>query len=215
MGANGRNNVKIFFPEYARGVKRDNGVIIQDFHIQMERWYCLAMKNRYKRKWVFIIAILGLSLVCCKSKTEPINNLASWTPDDGWTINGIDIRDNYANFILLYQDKEIADVEISKFAESSWIDQEITADKFVHVYLGQHAELKSSSELQLGRKEEKIQKLIVAWELSAAEAEKGAALPKDEIWYFGISKNEVLFCAKLLDENEESEFETIMKTFKY
>ena len=181
----------------------------------MEMWYCLAMKNRYKRNLIFIIAILGLSLVCCKSKTEPINNLASWTLDDGWTINRIDIRDNYANFILLYQDQEIADVEISKFAESSWIDRETTADKFVQVYLGQHAELKSSSELQLGRKEEKIQKLIVAWELSAAEVENGATPPKDEIWYFGFSKNEVLFCAQLLDENEELEFETIMRTLKY
>ena len=73
------------------------------------------MKNRYKRKLIFVIAILSLSLVCCKSKTEPINNIASWTPDDGWTINGIDIRDDYANFILLYQDREIANVEISKF----------------------------------------------------------------------------------------------------
>lgn len=106
-------------------------------------------------------------------------------------------------------------MEISKFAESSWIDRETTADKFVQVYLGQHAELKSSSELQLGRKEEKIQKLIVAWELSAAEVENGATPPKDEIWYFGFSKNEVLFCAQLLDENEELEFETIMRTLKY
>ena len=59
------------------------------------------MKNRYKQKLIFVIAILCLSLVSCKSKTEPINNIASWTPDDGWTINGIDIRDDYANFILL------------------------------------------------------------------------------------------------------------------
>ena len=36
---------------------------------------------------------------------------------------------------------------------------ETTADEFVQVYLGQHAELKSSSELQLDRKEEKIQNL--------------------------------------------------------
>lgn len=83
------------------------------------------MKNRYKRKLIFVIAILSLSLVCCKSKTEPINNIASWTLDDGWTING-----------------------------------------------------------------------------------------KDEIWYFGFSKNKVLFCAKLLDENAESEFETTMRTLK-
>ena len=83
------------------------------------------MKNRYKRKLIFVIAILSLSLVCCKSKTEPINNIASWTLDDGWTING-----------------------------------------------------------------------------------------KDEIWYFGFSKNKVLFCAKLLDENAELEFETIMRTLK-
>ena len=48
------------------------------------------MKNRYKRKLIFVIAILSLSLVCCKSKTEPINNIASWTLDDGWTINGKD-----------------------------------------------------------------------------------------------------------------------------
>ena len=59
------------------------------------------MKNRYKRKLIFAIAILCLSLVSCKSKTEPINNIASWTPDDDWAINGIDIRDDYANFILL------------------------------------------------------------------------------------------------------------------
>ena len=117
------------------------------------------MKNRYKQKLIFVIAILCLSLVSCKSKTEPINNIASWTPDDGWTINGIDIRDDYANFTLLYQDREIANVEISKFAEPSWIDRETAADEFVQVYLGQHAELKSSSELQLDRKEEKIQKL--------------------------------------------------------
>lgn len=84
------------------------------------------MKNRYKRKLIFVIAILSLSLVCCKSKTEPINNIASWTLDDGWTINGIDIRDNYANFILLYQDWELANVEISKFAEPSWIGREET-----------------------------------------------------------------------------------------
>ena len=102
------------------------------------------MKNRYKQKLIFVIAILCLSLVSCKSKTEPINNIASWTPDDGWTINGIDIRDDYANFILLYQDREIANVEISKFAEPSWIDRETTADEFVQVYLGQHAELKLS-----------------------------------------------------------------------
>ena len=37
---------------------------------------------------------------------------------------------------------------------------------------------------------------------------------KDEIWYFGFSKNKVLFCAKLLDENAESEFETTMRTLK-
>lgn len=111
--------------------------------------------------------------------------------------------------------REIANVEISKFAEPSWIDRETTADEFVQVYLGQHAELKSSSELQLGRKEEKIRKLAVAWELSAAETENGAALPKDEIWYFGFSKNKVLFCAKLLDENAELEFETIMRTLNY
>ena len=136
-------------------------------------------------------------------------------PNDGWTINGIDIRDDYANFILLYQDREIANVEISKFAEPSWIDMETTADEFVQVYLGQHAELKSSSELQSGRKEEKIQKLVVAWELSAAETENGADLPEDEIWYFGFSENKVLFCAKLLDENAQLEFETIMRTLNY
>ena len=67
---------------------------------------------------------------------------------------------------------------------------------------------------QLDRKEEKIQKLVVAWELSAAETENGADLPKDEIWYFGFPKNKVLFCAKLLDENAESEFETTMRTLK-
>lgn len=181
----------------------------------MEMWYYLVMKNRYKLKWIFIIAILGINLVCCESKTEPVNNLVPWVLNDGWTMNSIDIRDNYANFILLYQEQEIADVEISKIAESSWIDGEITSDKFVKVYLGQHAELKSSSELQLDEKEEKIQKILVAFELSAAETENGVMIPKDEIWYFGILKNEVLFCAKLLDENEESEFETIMKTLKY
>ncbi len=69
------------------------------------------MKNINKRKFILVIAILCLSLVSCKSKTGPINNIASWTPDDGWTINGIDIRDDYANFILLYQDREIANVE--------------------------------------------------------------------------------------------------------
>ena len=57
--------------------------------------------------------------------------------------------------------------------------------------------------------------LVVAWELSAAETENGADLPKDEIWYFGFPKNKVLFCAKLLDENAELEFETIMRTLKY
>lgn len=90
------------------------------------------MKNRYKQKLIFVIAILCLSLVSCKNKTEPINNIASWTLDDGWTINEIDIRDDYANFTLLYQDREIANVEISKFAEPSWIDRETTADEFVH-----------------------------------------------------------------------------------
>lgn len=59
------------------------------------------MKNRYKQKLILVIAILCLSLVSCKSKTEPINNIASWTPDDDWTINAIDIRDDYANFILI------------------------------------------------------------------------------------------------------------------
>ena len=67
------------------------------------------MKNRYKRKLIFAIAILCLSLVSCKSKTEPINNIASWTPDDGWTINEIDIRDLWRmwngrqQYELLYQ----------------------------------------------------------------------------------------------------------------
>ena len=67
------------------------------------------MKNRYKRKLIFVIAILSLSLVCCKSKTEPINNIASWTLDDGWTINEIDIRDLWRmwngreQYELLYQ----------------------------------------------------------------------------------------------------------------
>ena len=67
------------------------------------------MKNRYKRKLIFVIAILCLSLVSCKSKTEPINNIASWTPDDGWTINEIDIRDLWRmwngrqQYELLYQ----------------------------------------------------------------------------------------------------------------
>ena len=56
---------------------------------------------------------------------------------------------------------------------------------------------------------------MVAWELSAAETENGADLPEDEIWYFGFSENKVLFCAKLLDENAELEFETIMRTLKY
>ena len=83
------------------------------------------MKNRYKQKLIFVIAILCLSLVSCKSKTEPINNIASWTLDDGWTING-----------------------------------------------------------------------------------------KDEIWIFGVSKNKVMICAKLLDENAESEFETTKRTLK-
>ena len=67
------------------------------------------MKNRYKQKLIFVIAILCLSLVSCKSKTEPINNIASWTPDDGWTINEIDIRDLWRRlnvrqqYELLYQ----------------------------------------------------------------------------------------------------------------
>ena len=67
------------------------------------------MKNRYKQKLIFVIAILCLSLVSCKSKTEPINNIASWTPDDGWTINGIDIRNLWRmwngreQYELLYQ----------------------------------------------------------------------------------------------------------------
>ena len=33
------------------------------------------MKNRYKQKLIFVIAILCLSLVSCKSKTEPINKV--------------------------------------------------------------------------------------------------------------------------------------------
>ena len=67
------------------------------------------MKNRYKQKLIFVIAILCLSLVSCKSKTETINNIASWTPDDGWTINEIDIRDLWRmwngrqQYELLYQ----------------------------------------------------------------------------------------------------------------
>ena len=67
------------------------------------------MKNRYQQKLIFVIAILCLSLVSCKSKTEPINNIASWTPDDGWTINEIDIRDLWRmwngrqQYELLYQ----------------------------------------------------------------------------------------------------------------
>ena len=67
------------------------------------------MKNRYKQKLIFVTAILCLSLVSCKSKTEPINNIASWTPDDGWTINEIDIRDLWRmwngreQYELLYQ----------------------------------------------------------------------------------------------------------------
>lgn len=67
------------------------------------------MKNRYKQKLILVIAILCLSLVSCKSKTEPINNIASWTLDDGWTINGIDIRDLWRmwngreQYELLYQ----------------------------------------------------------------------------------------------------------------
>ena len=67
------------------------------------------MKNRYKQKLIFVIAILCLSLVSCESKTEPINNIASWTPDDGWTINEIDIRDLWRmwngrqQYELLYQ----------------------------------------------------------------------------------------------------------------
>lgn len=67
------------------------------------------MKNRYKQKLILVIAILCLSLVSCKGKTEPINNIASWTPDDGWTINGIDIRDLWRmwngreQYELLYQ----------------------------------------------------------------------------------------------------------------
>lgn len=67
------------------------------------------MKNRYKQKLIFVIAILCLSLVSCKSKTEPINNIASWTPDDAWTINEIDIRDLWRmwngrqQYELLYQ----------------------------------------------------------------------------------------------------------------
>lgn len=67
------------------------------------------MKNRYKQKLISVIAILCLSLVSCKSKTEPINNIASWTPDDGWTINEIDIRDLWRmwngrqQYELLYQ----------------------------------------------------------------------------------------------------------------
>ena len=67
------------------------------------------MTNRYKQKLIFVIAILCLSLVSCKSKTEPINNIASWTPDDGWTINEIDIRDLWRmwngrqQYELLYQ----------------------------------------------------------------------------------------------------------------
>ena len=67
------------------------------------------MKNRYKQKLIFVIAILCLSLVSCKSKTEPINNISSWTPDDGWTINEIDIRDLWRmwngrqQYELLYQ----------------------------------------------------------------------------------------------------------------
>ena len=67
------------------------------------------MKNRYKQKLILVIAILCLSLVSCKSKTEPINNIASWTPDDGWTINEIDIRDLWRmwngrqQYELLYQ----------------------------------------------------------------------------------------------------------------
>ena len=73
-----------------------------------------------------------------------------------------------------------------KICRTSWIDRETAADEFVQVYLGQHAELKSSSELQLGRKEEKIRKLAVAWELSAAETENGAALPKDRNMVFWI-----------------------------
>ena len=67
------------------------------------------MKNRYKQKLIFVIAILCLSLVSCKSKTEPIKKIASWTPDDCWTINDIDIRDLWRmwngrqQYELLYQ----------------------------------------------------------------------------------------------------------------
>ena len=67
------------------------------------------MKNRYKQKLISVIAILCLSLVSCKSKTEPINNFVSLTPDDGWTIYGIDIMDmrrmwnGREQYELLYQ----------------------------------------------------------------------------------------------------------------
>lgn len=121
----------------------------------------------------------------------------------------------YSDIRFTYQEQEVATMELFVLANDSLLNRNTSAESFVRVYLGMHAEMKQAEKFALDTKKNALTEVCVNRGLSAAEIERGMVQPTDERWYFGISSDNVFVCVQLIDLSKEDAFEKILRTLQY
>lgn len=182
-------------------------------------WSYLVMKNRIrKRIYILVLLLICINIIYCYinnvGRTQ-IGESASIRLEDEWCIEVIEQKKYYSYISFGYQEQEVATMELSVLANDSLLNKNTSAESFVRVYLGMHAEMKQSEKFTLDTKKNILTKVCVNRGLSAAETENGMAQPTDEKWYFGISSDNVCVCVQLKDLSQEDAFEKILRTLQY
>lgn len=164
---------------------------------------------------IVILLLLTYIVFTNNDKRIKISDMASIVMDSEWSIESKETKKGYSYSDFLYSGKKVATIEFSEVNAMSLFSKDTTAESFTRIYIGMHAELKDSSEVKLKKRNTSLTKIVVNPGMSAAERENSDVECADEIWYFGISENNIMICAQLLDVSEEETFEKVLSTLVY
>jgi len=143
-----------------------------------------------------------------------IGMLAMVVLPEGWSIAEETVKEDYAAVSFMYQSELVASVELGVNALDFWMDSKTTAESFVANYVGMHAELVDNSRLET-TSGNMLTKVIANPGMSAAETVTATETPENEIWYFGISQNDVYVIVQLWDAGKQEEVENILRGMYY
>lgn len=138
-----------------------------------------------------------------------IGSLAMVVLAEDWSIKEETVNENYAFVSLMYQGDAVASIELGVNSPDSWMNSETTAESFVANYVGMHAELEASSSVETVG-DNALTKVVANPGMSAAEAATTNTTPENEVWYFGVLKNDVYVIVQLWDAGKQEVVENIL-----